>query len=273
MSDETPELASINGEITPTEGAMVPLRDDGLYRGDGAFEVIKLYSGAPFALPEHIDRLSRSASSLELEFDVAALGREIDALLAEFGDGEGQLRLIVTRGGNRYAMTEPVPDYSGTAKVASVTYSPTVILNGVKSLSYAANMQATRIARSQGADEAIFVAPDGMILEAPTSTLFWVSGSELRTTSVEAGVLDSITRRRIVAELDVVEGSWPLDDLKGASEAFLASTAREIQAVSAVDGQDLPSAPGPHTERAAEAFAAVLERELGGGAGGDGDGR
>src|SRR3954452_3448703 len=258
----TPELASINGTITPTAEAMVPLRDDGLYRGDGAFEVIKLYAGRPLALPEHIERLSRSANSLELEYDVGALTREIDALLAEYGDADGQLRLIVTRGGQRYAMTEPIPDFSGVAAVATVTYSPTVILNGVKSLSYAANMQATRLARAQGADEAIFVAPDGMILEAPTSTLFWVSGGTLRTTAVEAGVLDSITRRRILAELEVEEGTWPLEDLKGADEAFLASTAREIQAVAAVDGDPLPVAPGPVTERATAAFAAVLAREL-----------
>lgn len=257
------ELASINGDITPTAEAMIPLKDDGLYRGDGAFEVIKLYAGKPFALPEHVERLTRSAGTLELEFDVGGFSREIDALLAEFGEQDGQLRLIVTRGGGRYAMTEPLPSYPETATVATITYQPTVILNGVKSLSYAANMQSTRLAHAQGAEEAIFVRPDGTILESPTSTIFWVSGDELRTTELSAGVLDSITRRRVLAELEVTEGTWKLDDLKSASEAFLASTAREIQGISAVDGDPLPEAPGPHTKRAAEAFAAVLERELG----------
>lgn len=258
----TPELASVNGKIGPTAEAMVPLRDDGLYRGDGAFEVIKLYAGRPFALPEHVERLSRSAASIELEFDLVGLAREIDALLAEFGDADGQLRLIVTRGGMRLAMTEPAPEHAATATVATITYSPTVVLNGVKSLSYAANMQTTRLAKAQGADEAIFVKPDGTILEAPTSTLFWVSDDRLRTTAVDAGVLDSITRRRLLAELEVEEGTWKADDLMGASEAFLASSAREIQAVSAVNGEPLPAAPGPWTERATEAFAAVLKREL-----------
>ena len=257
-----PELASVNGEIGPTAEAMVPLQDDGLYRGDGAFEVIKLYAGRPFALPEHIERLTRSAGSIELEFDVGGLSREIDALLDEFGDADGQLRLIVTRGGRRLAMTEPLPDFGPTATVATVTYMPTVILNGVKSLSYAANMQATRLAKAHGADDAIFVTPDGTILESPTSTLFWVSDGTLRTTALEAGVLDSITRRRILAEMEVEEGTWQVDDLIGASEAFLASTAREIQGISAVDGQSLESAPGPRTQEATEAFADVLKREL-----------
>jgi len=37
------ELASVDGEVTPTGVATVPMKDDGLYRGDGAFEVIRLY--------------------------------------------------------------------------------------------------------------------------------------------------------------------------------------------------------------------------------------
>ncbi|MFN8159562.1 MAG: aminotransferase class IV [Solirubrobacterales bacterium] len=259
------ELCSVDGSIAPTERATVPLKDDGLYRGDGAFEVIRLYRGTPFALTEHLDRLHRSAAALELEFDREALEHEIAALLAEFGEAEAQLRLIVTRGGRRIAATEPLPEHAETVALASVTYSPTVVLNGVKSLSYAANMQATRLARSTGADEAVFVTPEGAILEAPTSTLFWVSADDgtLRTTALSAGVLESITRDRLIRELHVEEGTWPLDDLRAAREAFLASTVREVQAVSSLDGQPFPSAPGPRTEEAAAAFAGVLERQLG----------
>ena len=60
------ELASVDGAISPTAEATIPLRDDGLYRGDGAFEVIRLYAGRPFALGDHLDRLERSAAAIEL---------------------------------------------------------------------------------------------------------------------------------------------------------------------------------------------------------------
>jgi branched-chain amino acid aminotransferase len=257
------ELASVDGRIGPTAEAMVPLRDDGLYRGDGAFEVIRLYHGRPFALDDHIERLQRSAGAIELEFDRAALEREIEALLAEAGDFDGQLRLIVTRGGRRIAATETIPEHAETVRVATVTYSPTVILNGVKSLSYAANMQATRLAESQGADEAVLVQPDGTVLEPPTSTVFWVSPQGgLRTPALDNGVLESITRDRLIKELDVEEGAWPVADLRAAREAFLASTTREIQAVAAIDGTDLPEAPGPRTREAQTAFQETLGREL-----------
>jgi branched-chain amino acid aminotransferase len=242
---------------------MVPMKDDGLYRGDGAFEVIRLYDGKPFALVDHLDRLVRSAAAIELEFDRAALEREIAALLAAAGPLDGQLRLIVTRGGRRIAATEPIPSHGQTLSLATVTYSPTVILNGVKSLSYAANMQATRLAKSRGADEAVLVRPDGTVLEPPTSAIFWVSADgDLRTPALSDGVLESITRDRLIKALEVNVGTWQVEDLRAASEAFLASTTREVQPVAAIDGADLPAAPGPRTEEAQQAFAATLGKEL-----------
>ncbi len=263
MNEGFKELASVDGKVTATAEATIGLKDDGLYRGDGAFEVIRLYDGRPFALGDHLDRLGRSSAAIELSFDRGALEREIQALLATAGPVDGQLRLIVTRGGRRIAATEPVPEHSETLRLATVTYTPTIILNGVKSLAYAANMQATRLARAQGADEAVLVRPEGTVLEPPTSTIFWVSADgELRTPALTDGVLESITRDRLVRTLDVTESSWQVDDLLAATEAFLASTTREIQAVAAVNGNELAAAPGPRTREAQEAFAATLGREL-----------
>jgi branched-chain amino acid aminotransferase len=263
MATEPRELASVDGRISTTSEAVVPLKDDGLYRGDGAFEVIRLYEGRPFALGDHIDRLWRSAATIEMEFDRAALEGEIEALLAEFGTIDGQLRLIVTRGGRRLAMTEPIPAHAETIRLATVTYCPSVILDGVKSLSYAANMQATRIAKGEGADEAVLVRPDGIVLEPPTSSIFWVTPQgELRTPALTDGVLESITRGRMIEALQVEEGSWDVEDLCGAGEAFLASTTREIQAVAAVDGHSFDAVPGPRTREAQDAFAETLGREL-----------
>ncbi len=259
----TPELTSIDGRIVPTPEARVPASDDGLLRGDGVFEVIRLYAGRPFALAEHLDRLERSGAAIELPVEREPLEDEIAALLAEFGEHEGQLRLVITRGGRRLAATENLPDLGPTVSLASVTYSPTGILTGVKSLSYAANMQATRLAKSHGADEAVLVRPDGIVLEPPTSTVFWVSGDgELRTPALDAGILASITRARLLGGLEVAEGEFQIDDLRDAREAFLASTVREVQPVSAIDGRDLPDCPGERTREALAAFEAVLAREM-----------
>jgi branched-chain amino acid aminotransferase len=258
-----PELASVDGSITETADARIPPGDDGLLRGDGVFEVIRLYRGVPFALGDHLDRMERSAAAIELPVDRAALEREIPPLLERFGEEDGQLRIVLTRGGRRILLTENLPPRGETVSLASVRYSPSVILTGVKSLSYAANMQATRIAQGKGAGEAVLVRPDGIVLEAPTSSVFWATADRtLRTPAIDVGVLESITRARIVRELEVEEGSFGLDEMLGANEAFLASTTREVQPVSAIDGKELPECPGPRTRDAIEAFGSVRDREL-----------
>jgi branched-chain amino acid aminotransferase len=256
------ELASVDGEIRLTREATLPLPDDGLYRGDGVFEVIRLYGGYPFALAAHLDRIERSAAAIELPVDREAIERELAPLLDRHGDADGQLRIVLTRAGRRLLLTEELPPRGATVRLATVTYSPSVILDGVKSISYAANMQATRIAEARGADEALLVRPDGTALEAPTSAIFWVAASgALRTPSLEAGILHSITRAQIVRELEVEEGQFDVDDARAAGEAFLASTTREIQPVSAIDDREL-TAPGERTREAQEAFDRVLAAAL-----------
>jgi branched-chain amino acid aminotransferase len=260
----SPELTSVDGRIVPSGEAKIPASDDGLRRGDGVFEVIRLYKGRPFALGEHLDRLERSAAAIELPLERVPFEQEIAGLLDQFGEHEGQLRLVATRGGRRLAFTENLPPYADKEAVtlASVTYAPTVILNGVKSLSYAANMQASRLAQARGAEEALLVRPDGVVLEAPTSTVFWAKDGVLRTPSLDVGILASITRDRIIGELDVEQGEYPIDDLLAADEAFLASTVREVQAVGAVDETEMPECPGGRTREAEQAFAAIVDREL-----------
>src|SRR3954469_2649781 len=159
--------ASVDGQTVETAEARIPAADDGLLRGDGVFEVIRLYRGRPFALSEHLDRLERSAAAIELPIERGAVEEDIAALLEELGDAEAQLRLVGTRGGRRLAFIENLPPYADRESItlATAVYSPTEILNGVKSLSYAANMQATRLATARGADEALLVRPDGTILE------------------------------------------------------------------------------------------------------------
>lgn len=253
------EIVSVDGTIGPTAEAVVPLKDDGLYRGDGVFEVARLYGGRPFALEQHLDRLERSASQIELPVDRPAVEAEVVALLRAHGDADAQLRIVLTRGGRRIAAIEPLPGLAPSVSLATVTYMPSIILTGAKTLSYGANMEATRLAAAKGADEAVLVQPDGIVLEPPTSTIFWASASgALRTPALDTGILDSITRGKLIEALgDVEEGHFQLDELLGASEAFLASSVREVQPVSAIDGTELDR-HGSQTQRARAAFDGLI---------------
>jgi branched-chain amino acid aminotransferase len=262
------ELACLDGTIAPAAETVVPVTDEGLLRGDGAFEVVRVYAGRPLLLDEHLDRMAGSVANLRLEsaFRRERLEAEAAALLEARGGAafDGCLRLLLTRGGRRILMTEQLPSKADIARLASVSYAPTRVLDGVKSLSYAANMLCSRIARERGADEALLVTPHGRVLEAPTSSFFWVDGDgTLCTPPLDDHVLASITRRHLIGLLDVDERSIALDELKAtAREGFLASTTREVQPVGAVDAFELSVAPGEVTKAAAGAFAAHREELL-----------
>jgi branched-chain amino acid aminotransferase len=255
-------LASLDGAIAPVEETHIPVSDEGLLRGDGGFEVARLYGGRPFGMEDHYARLERTSAGIRLEVDHAALRREVDALLDRTGAVDALLRLVVTRGGRRLAIVEPLPARPDAVRMATITYAPTRVLNGLKTLSYEANMLAGRLAKEQGAQEALLVTPHGRVLEAPTASFFWVRDGRLLTPPLEDGILASITRDRILAECEVDEAPCTLDDVRSAAEAFIASSVREVMPVTAVDDIELPDAPGPVTRATHEALTARIVREL-----------
>jgi len=234
------ELACLDGAVLPVAEALIPATDAGLLRGDGVFEVVRLYDMRPYALGEHLARMERSAANLRLPFDGAAVEADARALLeAAEPRAEGVLRLVVTRGGRRLALLEPLPETPPTLSLGLVEYVPTRVLDGIKSLSYAANMLATRLARERGFDEALLVTPHGRVLEGPTSTFFAVLDGRLVTPSLDEHLLDSITRRRVLESVEVVEAPITVDALRSATGAALASTTREVQPVHHIEDIEL----------------------------------
>jgi len=260
------ELACLDGQVAPAGETRIEVTDEGLLRGDGAFEVVRVYDGRPFALHEHLDRMERSAANLRLApVPRAELEEETARLLVERGgEGfDGCLRIVLTRGGRRLLLTEPLPPAADRPRLGFVTYAPTRVLDGVKSLSYAANMLCSRLARERGFDEALMVTPHGRVLEAPTASIFWVAeDGRLCTPPLDDHILASITRDRVMGLVEVTERAVDTDEIRRASEAFLASTTREVQPVGAIEDREFP-ADGEATQTAARALREQIAAELG----------
>jgi branched-chain amino acid aminotransferase len=255
-------LASVDGAIGPVEQAVIPVTDEGLTRGDGGFEVMRLYGGRPFALEDHLTRLDNTCAGLRLDYDHEAVRAEIAALLERTGEVDALLRVVLTRGGRRILTIEEMPVRAPVARVGTVTYAPNRVLDGLKTLSYAGNMLAGRLARERGFDEALLVTPHGRVLEGPTWSFFWVSGGRVLTPPLEDRILASITRAYVIEECDAEERVCTLDDVAAADEAFIASTVREVMPIAAVDDIALPAAPGRVTADAAERLGQRIGREL-----------
>src|ERR1035437_3524088 len=102
-------LACLDGVVMSVEEARIPVTDDGLLRGDGVFEVARIYGGGPFALEQHFARLARSAENLRLDLDMALVEEEVRRLLDANHATDVLLRILATRGGHRVVLLEELP--------------------------------------------------------------------------------------------------------------------------------------------------------------------
>jgi 4-amino-4-deoxychorismate lyase len=134
----------------------------------------------------------------------------------------------------------------------------------VKSTSYAVNMAAEAEAKRRGADEAIFVDADGVVLEGTVTNVWWRRGETLYAPSLDLGILAGVTRAALfdlAADVGyaVEEGSFPLDDVLGAEEAFTSSSVREVMPLVAIDGHALGRGPAADALQTALRHAAAAE--------------
>jgi branched-chain amino acid aminotransferase len=257
-------LAILDGTVTDASQTQIPATDDGFLRGDGVFEVMRLYGGRPFAFDDHLARLGRSADNLRLPIDLEAVRADVEALIERNEVKDAALRMVVTRGGRRLAIVEELKPLPETLALVTIEYAPTRVLDQVKSLSYAANMLARRLAQEQGADDALLVTPHGRVLEGPTASFVCsLDGETLVTPPLSEHILDSITRRHLLGIVGVTEQVIAREDLARVREAFMASTLREVHPVRTIDDAELPAAPGTLAQEAASRIRAHIEQELG----------
>lgn len=228
----------VDGVLVP-EGQvpLIPL-DDAIVRGDGVFEGLRLYGHRARTLEAHLDRMERSADMVRLPFDRDLIRAEVERFSTATTRAECGLRVMLTRGGHRIMREEALfPDAPEGWSVLPVPHRITPLLVASKTLSYAANMQAARLASEAGADTALLVDADSdAVLECPVASFVWIEGDDLVAPPLETGILDSITRRLIAEVTPLHVRARTLDDLAQADGALVISTVLESRIVREVKG-------------------------------------
>jgi branched-chain amino acid aminotransferase len=284
-----PIRVHIGGSICPPEEAKVSVFDRGFLYGDSVYETIGTFQGRLFAARDHLDRLERSAERIGLRTPPrATIEKAMAETIAAAGFPESRVRVILTRGAGKldldpasiddtqlvimvFPLGAPTPEmYDKGVAVAIVSItrnSPAAMDPKVKSGNYLNNVLALGEARRRNkAYEAILCGGDGSIAEGSTSNIFIVTSGEVRTPPPEVGILDGITRSKVIElcrgnAVPFAERRISPDELRGADEAFITSATRGVLPVTTVDEKPVGAGvPGPVTRKLMGLYDALARR-------------
>ncbi|MCX2728726.1 aminodeoxychorismate lyase [Saccharopolyspora sp. NFXS83] len=265
-------LALLDGTLADPEAPLMRADDLSVTRGDGIFETILVVARNAREMGPHLDRLERSGALLDIPTPPrAAWERAAQAVIDAWPwdtDHEMALKLVCSRGVDGgdgtptgFAMGSPVgPDTLRKRRdgLVAVTldrgFAPDLkerapwLLLSAKTLSYAVNMAALREAERRGADEVIFTATDGSVLEGPTSAVVLARGRTLITPPPSSGILPGTTQGALFRAAE--KAGWetkvePFDqeELRTADGVWMTSSVRLVTPVHTLDGTPIKADP------------------------------
>ncbi len=278
----------VHNRLVPSSKASVSVFDHGLLYGDGVFETMRAYNGTVFKLDAHLKRLRRSSSliKLRLPYGVDDLRSIIYKTLKANRLHNASIRVTVTRGKGPVGldtslcprptlivMAKQFKPYPGNLYKKGVK----VIISDVrrnlkeavdpeiKSLNFLNNIIAKSEAVKKSAFEAIMLNHKGSITEGTVSNIFLIHNGTLLTPSVEAGILDGITRQTIIKiaqrkKIRTVQKLIKPDELYGADEVFLTNTTLEVMPVRQVNSTIYKKREG--TAMLMSEYGKTVEREI-----------
>lgn len=263
-------LCYLNGRYLPIGEASISPMDRGFLFGDGAYEVIPVYSRRPFRLHEHIARLGNTLEALRLPDPHSA--DEWAAIIREVVDRnpwqDQSVYLQVTRGADEkrnhafpkvtrptvFLMSEALvtpPDEQREAGVACVSAADFRWLRcDLKTVALLANCLLRQHAADQGCMETILFR-DGFLTEGSASNIFVVKDGVMLTPPKSHLMLPGITYD-VVLEVAAQHGlphevrEILEDEVRLADELWMTSSTKEVLPITTLDGRPVGGGrPGP----------------------------
>ena len=284
----------MNGELVDWDKAQVHVLTHGLHYGSGVFEGIRAYETADgpavFRLTEHIERLFNSAKILgmEIPYTVDELITATKQTVAATGLSSCYIRPIAYLGYGEMGLNTlpcsvdvsiacwPWGAYLGDdavtkgvrLKTSSWTrHDHNTMPPAAKTTGNYVNSSLAKVeAIKAGYDEAVMLAPNGLVAECSGENIFVSRHGKLITPPLSAGALEGITQSTVLAiardlGFDAVVDNIARTDLYIADEAFVCGTAAEVSSVNSVDDREIPC-PGPMTAAIAETYHRVVRGEV-----------
>lgn len=250
----------LNGDLLPLDQAHISVLDRGFLFGDGVYEVVPVYGGRCFRLEQHLDRLDRSLRETRIPqpYSRAQWLAVFEQLIGTVAVPDQMIYVQLTRGPaplrehrfppdlqpTVFAFSKALPAITDAlpAAIAGATGTDVRWLRcDIKSISLLANVLMTQEAFDAGAGEAILIR-DGYAREGASSNVFAVVDGALHTAPEDERILPGVTRDLLVElcrdrGLPLREEAVTEAQLRRASEIWITSSSRELQPVTALDGQ------------------------------------
>jgi branched-chain amino acid aminotransferase len=277
----------VNGRLVPAAEATISVEDRGFLYGDAAFETCRAYGGTVFEWAAHRERLERTCDHLGMGGSVPEdLHDRLLGTLAANDLDDAYVRVSVTRGVQPGKLTPdpdvtpsvvvvvkplprggegatPVWDGPATVRTVETRRIPEAAMPAeAKTHNYLDGILARLELRGTDADECLVRDTAGAVAEGATSNVFFVDDGVLRTPALSGPILPGITRAVVLdlaeaAGVPVETGTYDVEAVRTADEAFLTNTTWEVRPVAAVD--DVAVGGGPITDRLARAFDRRVE--------------
>jgi branched-chain amino acid aminotransferase len=284
----------MNGELVDWDKAQIHVLTHGLHYGSGVFEGIRAYETtdgpAVFRLTEHIQRLFNSAKILgmEIPYTVDELIEATKQTVASTGLSSCYIRPIAYLGYGEMGLNTlpcsvdvaiacwPWGAYLGDdavtkgvrLKTSSWTrHDHNTMPPAAKTTGNYVNSSLAKVeAIKAGYDEAVMLAPNGLVAECSGENIFVSRHGKLITPPLSAGALEGITQSTVLTiardlGFDAVVDNIARTDLYIADEAFVCGTAAEVSSVNSVDDREIPC-PGPMTSAIADTYHQVIRGEV-----------
>lgn len=258
----------MNGKLVPFKDAKVHVLTHALHYSTSIFEGIRCYDtpsgSAIFRLPEHVDRLFKSAKlySMKMQFSKKIISDAIVKTVQAGGLKESYIRPLAYYGYGTMGLTpttnkvdvsiscwewkmgeSKAGKFSGAkCKVSSWTKidSRSQPMQAKAASNYANAALARMEALENGYDEAIMLNYHGKVAEGSAENIFVIKDDIIQTPPLSAGGLEGITRDSIIRIIEknggfVIEQDLDRDDLYNADEIFMTGTAAEVKSVTQID--------------------------------------
>ena len=267
----------INGIEVKKEEFNIPVENLAIWRGDGIFEAIAIHNGYLFAIDKHMERFAKSAEKMFFDdIDFTKIKEDLISIASKFDNG--YMRVIIGRGTDKdksdvYIFYQDLINFPESFSLQSQKahwqsggdFSLDEVENiGSKTISYAMNINQTRLAQKSGYTDSLLLNKDGIVLEGPTFCVSWIIDNKIYVPSLDLGILDSITRRTLIdiakeAGLDLKIENIHINDIYNVDTVFALSTAKHGIFVSQIDDQTYTE--DPLLEIIRQSFTDFIEKE------------